>query len=136
LVSADVHKSAQKRSCGNNDGTSEILDIQCGLDAVRFSSFEQNLGGLSLPHIQVRLPLTNPFQSELISLLVTLGPGSPDGWTLLCVQHPKLKPRHVSHLPHFSPERINLSGQMTLCQTSDRGIAGHLPYCVEVRSNQ
>ncbi len=136
LVQADVHQAAQEGPGGHDDGLGQVLDLQVGLDSDRFAVAGQNLHGLTLLEVQVRLPLANPFQPELVSLLVALGAGRPDRRTLLGVQHPELEAGHVGGLAHLAAQGIDLAGEVSLGQTADGGVAGHLSDGVQVDGEQ
>src|SRR6266487_2893005 len=93
-------------------------------------------GRLPLPKIKVWLPLTNPLKSELIGLLVALSPRSPNRGTLFCIEHSELESSHVRGLAHLSSERINFPRQVTLRQSANGRVAGHLTDRVRVDSQQ
>ena len=83
----------------------------------------QELGRLALLNVQVRLPLTDPLQSKLIRLLVTLGPRCSNARTLCPIEHPILDPGRISVYSHSASQGVNFPDDMTLCQSADRWIA-------------
>jgi len=98
--------------------------------------FVQKFGGLPLFDVEVFLSLANPFEAELVGLLVTLRPRRLDARSLRPVQHPELNPGGVGVNPHRTAERVNLPDDMTLCQPADRGVARHLPNGIQVLAEQ
>ncbi len=68
----------------------------------------------------------------MVSFLIALSAGCPNGWTLLCVQHPKLQTGHIGRLSHLAAKRIYLAGEMSLGQSADGGVAGHLADRIDV----
>src|SRR5882672_10958610 len=98
------------KECSGRDDhrSSVILHFQRRFDAINLALSEQQLCSLSLPKVKVRLPFADPFESELISLLVTLRPGSPYCGSFLCVQHSELQSRHVGYFSHLSTDCIDL----------------------------
>jgi hypothetical protein len=85
---------------------------------------------------KIRLPFANPFQAELIGLLVALSAGRPNGRTFLGVEHPELQPVMSVALPISPPKRVNLARQMTFGQTADGRVAGHLADGVGIDGQQ
>src|SRR5204863_408336 len=58
---------------------------------------------------------------------VRLRPRSAHCRTLAAVQHPKLDPTGIGHPAHQAIQGVDLTDQMALAETADRGIAGHRP---------
>ena len=96
----------------------------------------EELDALGLPEVEVGLALADPFQPELVGLLIALGSRSPDGRPFPGVQHPKLEPGQVRCQAHFSTEGVNFPCQMALAQPADGRIAGHLADGIGVDGQQ
>jgi hypothetical protein len=64
-----------------------------------------------------------------IELTVDLGARASDSRALGTVQHPKLDTGPIGHPAHEPIKGIDLAHQMTLAQTPDGGVAGHLTKC-------
>ena len=80
----------------------------------------------ALFQIQILLAFANPLQPELIRLLVTLRARRPNRRTAFGVEHAELQAGHVGGFSHFAPHRVNFAGQVSLGQTADGRVAGHL----------
>src|SRR6266496_3002880 len=96
------------------------LNLQGGFDSINLPVPQKKLRNLRLFAIQVCLTLTNPFESELIGLLVALGARSPHRRSLFCIQHPELEASHVRVLPHLSTNSIDLAHQVAFRQSTHR----------------
>jgi hypothetical protein len=105
-------------------------------DSARLAILAEDFGRLTLSYIKVGFRLANPFKTELIGLLVTLSPWSPNGRPLLGVQHPELKSSHVGVFPHLAPKGIDFSSQVALGQPSYRRVARHLTDRIGIHSQQ
>ena len=60
-----------------------------------------------------------------IEFAVRLSAWPADSRTFATVQHPELDPAGVGHPTHQAVQGVDLTDQMTLAETADRGIAGH-----------
>ena len=87
-----------------------------------------------LLHVEIWLLLNDPFQPELVSLLVALGPWCPNGWTFLCVEHSKLNASLVGIYAHFAAESVDFPSQVAFRKTANCWVARHLPDRVEIGS--
>ena len=67
-----------------------------------------------------------------IGFLVTLGSRSPYRWAFLRIQHAKLDTRHIGRLAHLASHGIDLASKMSLGQSSNRWVAGHLSDGVDI----
>ena len=54
-----------------------------------------------------------------------------DSRALTEIERARLNCREVCGIAHLSAERVNLKDEVTLCASSDRGVAGHISDCVE-----
>src|SRR5262245_45122704 len=118
-----MHQSSQESACGYNNCFAVILNFQGGFNAVSFAISMQDLRGLTLLNVEVRLALADPFKMELVRLLIALCSRCPYRWPLPVVQHSKLKPCHVGRLSHLTAQRVDLPGKLPLCLAADRGVA-------------
>ena len=80
--------------------------------------------------------LQKGFDPELIGLLVTLGSGGTNTWTFGSIEHPELDPRRIRIEGHHTPKGINLPDHVTLCQSTDGRVAGHLGNRIGILSQQ
>ena len=131
-----MHEAAQECAGGDDDRLTEVLRAEACFNTQDLATFVQQLRGLALFNIQVGLPFANPFQSELIGLLVALRARGPDGGSLLRVEHPELEAGHVGVLAHLAAEGVDFAGQVALGQTTDGWVAGHLADGVEIEREQ
>ena len=113
-----------------------VLHLQGRLDSVSTRIVAQNGGNLALLHIQIRLPFTNPLETELVSFLVTLSARRPHRRPSFGVEHPKLQARHIRGFSHLPAKSVNFPRQVTLCETANGRIAGHLADGVRVDRQQ
>src|ERR1051326_160370 len=67
---------------------------------------------------------------------ISLRPGRSNRGTTGSIQQPKLDARAINNPAHYAAERINLADQMTLADTANCGIAGHLSDEIEIESEQ
>ena len=70
--------------------------------------------------------------ARAIKVSVGLRAQRANGGTLSCVEHPELNARGVDHLRHLTAERIDLADEMTLRNSADRRIAGHLADTLQI----
>ena len=131
-----MHQAAQESARRHHHGLRVILHFERRLHAIDLAVLDQELMGLALFAIQVRLAFADPFEAELIRLLVALRAGSPDGRAFSGVQHPELESGHVRVLAHLAAEGINLAGEMALGQATDGRVAGHLADGIEIDGEQ
>ena len=76
----------------------------------------------------------SPFPDKLAS--VALSTWTPYGRTLTDVEHSKLYGGFVGHDTHLSAQCVNLSYNLSLCNSSDGRIATHLTNLVHVHRYQ
>jgi hypothetical protein len=76
------------------------------------------------------------FHVHSILLFVGLGAGSSHRGTFSGVKRPELNSRRIDDLSHLATQSIDLSHQMTLCQSTDRRIARHECDRIEVKGEQ
>ena len=127
-----MHQSPHKRPRGYHDGPRPIAQSKVGLHPDDLVILDQNPHRVPLEQMKARGMLQHPLQTELIGLLVALGPWRLHARALPCVEHPELDPRGVRVLTHHPPERINLPHHVPFGQAPDSRIARHLPDGVQV----
>jgi hypothetical protein len=62
-----------------------------------------------------------------------LGPGRSNGRAFFGIQNPKLNPRLIDCAPHLATERIYLFDQVSLANTANRWITGHLSNVIKIQ---
>src|SRR2546425_1412396 len=73
---------------------------------------------------------------ESIKRSICLRSRRPHGGASRPIQKPKLYAGAIDDPPHDSPECIDLADQVTFSDSADGGIAGHLPYKIQVKSEK
>jgi hypothetical protein len=94
--------------------------------------FDYQLRYFGLENSQIGLALENFAHLDAVLLLIALRPRRPNRWTPAGVQQPKLDTDRVGYLAHHTAQRVDLAHQMSLCDSTDRGIAGHLGDQVQI----
>ena len=90
----------------------------------------------TLLDVQPTMTFEKRFHPKLIGLLVALHPGCADTRTLRAVQHSELNPGRIGIDPHGAAESIDFAHDVTLCQSTNGRITGHLADCVQVLTKQ
>ena len=85
----------------------------------------QELVRLAFDHGQIGSLTDRGLHRGGIKLAIRLGARPPNGRTLATIEHAKLDTPGIGNAAHQSVERIDLSDQMALAQTTDGRIAGH-----------
>jgi len=105
-------------------------------DAGGLAAVRQHAGDESLLDIKVLLLFQSLLEGELIGFLIGLCPGRPDGGSFAGVQHVKVDGRAVGYSGHFAAESVNFADEVSLGQSSDGRVAGHLRYGIEVNGEE
>src|SRR6185436_11990177 len=86
LIRTDMHEAAQESTGSDHHARTQVSNLQGGFHSGDLTVLMQQLVGLSLLHVEVRLSLANPFQPKLIGLFVALRPRCPNARSLLGIQ--------------------------------------------------
>ena len=127
-----MEESAHESAGGNDDRFGPVDHAEGGADAGDGVVFDEELGGVALVEIEVRLVLDEPLHAELVGFLVALRAGGLDAGTLPGVQHAELDAGGVRIPAHDPAEGVDLPHDVPFGQTADGGVAGHLGNGVEV----
>ena len=90
----------------------------------------------ALQNGQPRLPLDRGFDAFVVAALVHLRPQRMHGRTFSGIEHAHLNQRIIGGETHFSAERIELTNEMSLARSADRGVAGHHADAVKIQRQQ
>ncbi len=136
-LEADVDPPAEEGPGGQHDGTSVEVEAHgraCTDDAVAVQ--QQVVHGL-LEDLQARLRLQDAADGAAVQHAVGLGTGCANRRPLARVEHAELDPGAVRGRGHGTAEGIDLAHEVTLADTADGRVAGHLPERVDtVRQQQ
>ena len=99
--------------------------------ATHTAVFDTKRRHFSLLDPEVRLALKHFLHPYAILLLIALRPRRPNRRTAAGIQQTKLNPHGVGDLAHNATQRIDLPHKMTLRNSADRRVAGHL--CNQIR---
>ncbi len=105
-------------------------------DAFRPVVFDQNLGDLTLLHVEPFLTLARRLEPELIGFLVALRARAPHAGALGGVQHAELDAGGVGVDSHLAAERVDLAHHLSLGQSADGWVARHLADGVQVHGQE
>ena len=108
LLQADVEKSAHEGSGGHYHRPRPVTQTEVCFDADDRIVLDQNPHRIALQKMEVGGVFQDPFEPELVSFLVALGPGGLHARTFARIEHTKLDPRRVRVLTHHTSERIDL----------------------------
>jgi hypothetical protein len=96
------------------------------------SGMKSKANHLVLAQFQSWLILQRFFHCQRVEELVFLCSDCLHGWTFAGVEQAELESRTIGRSRHFSPERVDLSDDVTLARATDGGIARHVTDAVEV----
>jgi hypothetical protein len=85
---------------------------------------------------EIGLIFDTPANRLAIKLAVSLGSRRPHRRTLAGIERAKLNPGLVGCRSHGATQRIHFFYQMTFADATDRGIAGHLAYRLDIMGQQ
>src|SRR5215470_9226080 len=105
-----------------------------GLYARHMSIFLDDTRHCCLLNVEILRPLQDSFHPKLVCLLVTLNSRSAYGRPLCAVKHSKLDSSCISIEPHRSSHRIDLTNNMSFCQTTNCRVARHLANRIKILS--
>ena len=107
-----------------------------GSHANGLTVFYQQFISLILPDVEVRCLIKHsaPFPDKLPS--VALGTRTPHSRTLTYVQHTELDRGRICHKSHLTSQRINLTHNLPLSDTTNGRVARHLRNLVHVHRDQ
>ena len=137
LVSqADMEQAAHKSAGCNHHGAAVEAQTEIGFHTLDAIFPHHEAGHVPLFHVQSWLALEERLHTELIRFLVALSAGCAHARALRGIQHAELDAGGVGVQTHRASEGVDLTNHVPLCQTADRGVAGHLPNCVGILSEQ
>ncbi len=145
-----MDEAVQEGSRGDDDGTGgDVAAIAEGNAAggawsfkFQVSSFEcrylgfvfqDQPGDFGLLDLQIRLRFQHLPHLEAVSLLVALRSRRPDGWTSGRIEQSELNPYRVRDFSHDAAESIDFANEMSLGNSANRWIAGHLRDQIDVQ---
>ena len=126
LALSDVGQTVEKRPGRDDHGAAMDVPAVHQLNAANPAIFNPQRRHLGLFDPQVRLALQNLLHANPVLLLIALGAGRPDRRAAAGIEQPELNSNRIRHFAHDAAERVDLADEMTLGNTADRGIAGHL----------
>jgi hypothetical protein len=97
--------------------------------------YKQFVNGV-LPNVEIGDVVKYLAPSPDKLLAVALGTGTPHGGTLRAIEHAELNGRAVSDDSRVSTECVNLSHYLPFGNTTDGGVATHLPNLVHVHRDE
>ena len=123
-----------------HDGVSLEANAELGDDAgharVRAVAIEREIVDGLLEDREMGRVLEAPADRLAIEDAIGLRPGRADRGPLARIENPELDPGLIGRKRHRAAQRIHFLHQVTLADPSDRGIAGHLPQCLDVMSEK
>ena len=135
-LSSHVHQSVQESAGSDDDALGVELGSPDGAHADGLAVGNEQFVGLVLPDVEMVGVVEDgsPFPYKLAA--VALSTWTPYGRTLSDVEHSNLDGGLVGHDTHLSAQRVNLSYDLSFCNTSDGRIATHLTNLVHVHRYQ
>ena len=136
VAKSHMEESAHEGACGDDHGAcieaeSEVR-LQC-LDAIVAGD---EVGHISLLHVEVRLAFQEHFHPELVGFFITLSAGRADAWSFCGIEHAELDAGGVCIECHGATEGVDLTNHVSFGESTYRGIAGHLADGIRVLSEQ
>jgi hypothetical protein len=137
-LGANVDPTAQKRSGSDYYASrAETSPLErYDTEYTPFIRVKDESGNGPLYCLQIGLLFEKRSDRAPIESTVALCPRGPHSWAFAAVEHPELNHGEVGSSSHDSSEGIDLSDHGPLCNAADRGIARHLPDCLERARNQ
>ncbi len=146
MLFAAVDEAIQECS-GGDDGRAGVDDtsvaqLDSADDTMRCTGgcvgqfFQDDIDNFRLLDVEVRLGLQNFAHLDAVLLLVALRSRGPDGGPAGSIEQTELNADRVGDFAHHAAQRIDFAHQMTLGNSADRGIAGHLRDQVEIQRKQ
>ena len=86
--------------------------------------------------MEVLLVFQHSTNGVFVQMSVSLSSGGSYRWTLTRIKYSEMNTGVVSRQRHRAAQGINFFYQMTLANTADRRITGHLPERFDILGNQ
>src|SRR5208283_2482158 len=133
ILQPDMDEALQKRAGCENDGAAFEDLANLRLDAAHRPVLDDQALDACLTHLQIGGSLEHALAARAIGGLVCLRATRTDGGSLARVEEAELDSSLVGRQAHLAAERVDLADQVSLADTADRGIAGHLADMIEVK---
>jgi hypothetical protein len=126
LLLTNMGQTVQESTGGDDYGPASQASAIGKLDAMNFALFNDQRGDFRLLDGEVGFGFEDLLHPNAVLFFIALGAGRPDRRSAAGIQEAELNADGVGDFAHDSAKRIDLTNQVTLGDTPDGGIAGHL----------
>ncbi len=129
---SDVNQALQERPGGQDHrvGLEDLADLR--LHAAYGAPFDKQPFHACLAHPQVARGLQYALHPRTIGGLVSLSAARTDRRSLAGIEEAELDSGLVDSEAHLAAERVDLAHQMSLADSADRRVTGHLADVIQV----
>ena len=127
-----MEQPAHEGAGADDDGAGVELEAHVGAQAGDAVAGDEEFGDVALVEVEVGGAFEHGLHAELIGLLVGLSAGGTDAGAFGAVEHSELDGGGVGIEAHRAAEGVYFADDVSLGQTTDGRVAGHLGNGVQV----